>query len=154
MFWTTHIVLKKTSAFTPNWKVFSWLFFPVCCICCENKDLVCACASPVPWLTNPPLQARALRFFMPDKSSTTMSGTQYEWSAAVKTSNSLWMTTWLKVLLLWTVYLLFYNTHDMHGHIQYVTTVLISLFSIIYLRHWCHCGIHKGDTNTDIFLRL
>lgn len=46
-----------------------------------------ACAFPVPPLTDPHLQARALRFFMPDKSSTTMSGTRCEWSAAVKTSN-------------------------------------------------------------------
>lgn len=53
---------------------------------------VCLC-SPVPSLTNLPLQAKALRFFMPDKRSTTMSGTQCECPAAVKTSNSLWMTT-------------------------------------------------------------
>lgn len=67
----------------------------------ENRDLVYACAIPaVPSLTNPHLQAKALRFFMLDKSSTTMSGTQCEWSAAVKTSNSLWMTTWRKVTLL------------------------------------------------------
>lgn len=34
---------------------------------------------------------------MLDKSSTTTSGTRYECPVGVKTSNSLWMTTWLKV---------------------------------------------------------
>jgi len=63
----------------------------------QRFGLVFACAFPIPRLTDPHLQARALRFFMPDKSSTTTNGTQCEWSAAVKTSNSLWMTTWLKV---------------------------------------------------------
>lgn len=34
---------------------------------------------------------------MLDKSSTTTSGIQYECPVGVKTSNSWWMTTWLKV---------------------------------------------------------
>lgn len=59
----------------------------------------CFCSCPVLSLTTLRLQAKALRFFMPDKSSTTMSGTRCECPAAVKTSNSLWMTTWPKVYL-------------------------------------------------------
>lgn len=104
-------VFKWEMSYFSNETIFFLLLVNSSSLLPENKDLVCACASPIPWLTNPPLQARALRFFMPDKSSTTMSGTRYECSAAVKTSNSLWMTTWPKVFLSSTIYLLFYNSH-------------------------------------------
>lgn len=63
----------------------------------QRFGMAFACSFPLPPLTDPHLQARALRFFMPDKSSTTMSGTRCEWSAAVKSSNWLWTTTWPKV---------------------------------------------------------
>lgn len=90
------------SGFHCSLRKLGCILLPYGCVCIyiciyffsitKSLPLLCLC-SLVPSLTNLPLQAKALRFFMPDKRSTTMSGTQCECPAVVKTSNSLWMTT-------------------------------------------------------------